>query len=388
MKSQKILLTLHMLAQGGTDRVACILASGFVRAGYDTTMLVFCNNGEAQEALSTLIDTDVKLVFLSHYSISRPIDLIRLLPKCAAYIAKFKPDFIVSTGNNINWITAAAVRLSGINGKLILKITNPLIRTKDKRIKRAIRKLGYNLAFKQAYLILPLCDAERKQLITCFPKAKAKFRTVINPYVTPTMLEQSEKCSPYPGRKIVLGVGRFQAQKRFDLLIRSFALIKDPTAKLVILGDGPERQACKKLIEELELTDRVLLPGFVTNVAAWYQTADVFVLSSNYEGLPAVVLEALAGNCPVLSTNCFPAAREILEPLAHCGIIDPPSAANIADSINIALNMQQSKNLSHAANKYSLENGISSHIDCLLASSEHSRSQTLYVVEETPKLPA
>ena len=367
MSGRKIILTLHMLGQGGTDRVACLLASGFANAGYDTTLLIFCDGGKAMKTLRALICGDVKLVFLGHSSGSRPKDLARNLRGCVRFLASARPDYVLSTGNNMNWMTALAVQLSGIDTKLVMKTTNPIIRAKDGRIKRVIRKLGYRIAFHQADMVLPLSDAERTQLIDAFPASTSKFRTVINPYVTPQMLERTDMPPACPDAKIILGAGRFQAQKRFDRLIRAFARVEDPAAKLVILGDGPGKSACEALIGELGIADRVLLPSFVSDIAAWYQSARVFVLSSDYEGLPAVVLEALAGNCPVLSTDCFPAAREILEPLDGCAIIDPPSIENMAAFMDVALEREQAGDLRLAARKYSIENGIDSHLASLLS---------------------
>ncbi|WP_162558922.1 glycosyltransferase [Sphingorhabdus sp. EL138] len=362
MKTKKIVFTLHMLGQAGTERVACILASGFAKAGYDTTMIIFSDNGGAAKAMSELLDKRVNKIVLGQGSGSRSKDLIRFLPKCSACLKQIRPDFVMSTGNHMNLITAIATQRSGIETKLILKATNPIIHKQHRGIKGAARKLGYHLAFHRADMVLTLSDAERKQLLLSFPRIEDKVRKAINPYVTPAMLQASNYVPSSVETKIVLGVGRFQKQKRFDRLIRAFALVKDSAAKLVILGDGTERPACVELIEELGIAHRVFLPGFVTDVASWYKRASVFVLSSDYEGLPAVILEALAGNCPVLSTDCFPAVHDILEPLDHCKIIAPPSPENIAEHIDTILGKQTVGNLAHAANEYSIESGIASHI--------------------------
>ncbi|MGC3832871.1 glycosyltransferase [Moritella viscosa] len=92
----------------------------------------------------------------------------------------------------------------------------------------------------------------------------------------------------------ILSVGRLTTQKRFDLLIKSFHRVNPDDCKLIILGEGNQRQELEKLIDVLGLTDRVLLPGFVDNPYPWYKKAKLFVLSSDFEGFVNVVTEALA----------------------------------------------------------------------------------------------
>ena len=103
------------------------------------------------------------------------------------------------------------------------------------------------------------------------------------------------------------------------------------------------------------------MPGFVTNVAEAFQQASLFVLSSDYEGLPAVVLEAMAANCPVLCTDCFPAARAIVEGAENCAIIERHDPAALAALIDAHLEMAKPTRLRQAAERYSIPNGVASH---------------------------
>ena len=365
--TKSIVITIHRLTQGGIDRVACILASGFARAGYRVTLMIFSEGGDAVGPMRALIDDDVTIVLLSKKARRRAVDLWSNLQNCASALHRLQPDFILSSANNMNWITVAAAMLSRCNAKVALKTTNPIIRKNHKWLKRTIRSAIYNFAFQKADVTLVLSDAERRELQGHFPRAANTLRTVANPYVTPAMLADTDMPSPFPGKKIVLGVGRFEKQKRFDLLIRAFARVTDTDTHLVILGEGPLKAECAALASALGLDSRVSMPGYVTDPSAYYIHANIFALTSVFEGLPAVVLEALAASCPVVSTDCFPAARDLLLPLAGCHVVDPPTDEAIAHHIDLALTSPPDDDLRSAAMRYSLQNGIADHIAAMEA---------------------
>jgi len=131
----------------------------------------------------------------------------------------------------------------------------------------------------------------------------------------------------------ILGVGRLTKQKRFDVLIRAYHQAEIKNYKLVILGEGNQRGELEKLIAELNLTDLVLMPGFVTNPYPWYKNAKLFVLSSDFEGFVNVITEALACGTPVVSTDCGP-AHEILKGRFGLGITPKGEHIPLANKIN------------------------------------------------------
>jgi glycosyltransferase involved in cell wall biosynthesis len=113
---------------------------------------------------------------------------------------------------------------------------------------------------------------------------------------------------------ILLGVGRLTYQKDFAMLIKAFSKIcKNTDARLIILGEGEERKNLQKLVNKLGLQDHVDMPGFVDNPYAYMSKAEVFVLSSRYEGFGNVLVEAMACGTPVVSTNCPVGPSEILD---------------------------------------------------------------------------
>ena len=114
--------------------------------------------------------------------------------------------------------------------------------------------------------------------------------------------------------KIILAVGRLCEQKNYEMLIRAFSMILDHVdARLLILGEGGGRNQLEILVEELDIAHAISMPGWVDNPYSFMANADVFVLSSNYEGMAMVISEALICGCPVVSTDCPSGPREILE---------------------------------------------------------------------------
>ena len=136
----------------------------------------------------------------------------------------------------------------------------------------------------------------------------------------------------------VLAVGRMKTQKDFPLLVEAFArLARTRPATLVILGDGGEREAVRQRAEALGVADRVVLPGFADRPGPWYAHADVFALSSRYEGFGNVIVEALAYGVPVVSTDCPSGPRDILDGGRWGRLVPVGDAAALADALTATL---------------------------------------------------
>jgi glycosyltransferase involved in cell wall biosynthesis len=143
-------------------------------------------------------------------------------------------------------------------------------------------------------------------------------QVIYNPVITPLFLEKAQEPLDHPwfapGQPpVILGVGKLEAQKDFPTLIRAFAQVRDRyPARLMILGWGPDRPQLEALIAELGLAEDAALPGYVENPYAYMARAALFALSSAWEGLPTVLIEAMAAGVPVVSTDCESGPQEIL----------------------------------------------------------------------------
>jgi len=200
-----------------------------------------------------------------------------------------------------------------------------------------------------------------------------KITTINTPVVTESLFERAGEAINHPwfnddSPPIILGVGRFVPQKDLLTLIQAFAEVRqERPARLVILGDGQERQKLEALVGELGLQDDVWMPGFVGNLPFMKQS-DVFVLSSIFEGLPTVLIEALALSPAIVSTDCPGGIGEILND-GECGLIvpmrDPKSLAqaiiqSLDDPIDTALLRKRANDFSMQSivDKYKIVLGL------------------------------
>jgi glycosyltransferase involved in cell wall biosynthesis len=143
-----------------------------------------------------------------------------------------------------------------------------------------------------------------------------------------------------PGQPPVLvAVGRLENQKDYPTMLRAFAQVRRGEAvRLLILGEGRERPMLEALVEELGLGQDVSLPGFVTNPYAYLARASLFVLSSRWEGLPTVLIEALCCGTPVVSMDCPSGPREILTDGLYGALVPVGDVGALARAIRTALN--------------------------------------------------
>ena len=162
---------------------------------------------------------------------------------------------------------------------------------------------------------------------------------------------------------VVIAAGKLKPQKDFETLLRAFALVQAKrNARLIILGRGPKKQALRELATELGISDCFQLPGHVRNPYAYFSRAAVFVLSSAWEGLPNVLIEAMACGCSVVSTDCPSGPFEILEEGAVGRLVPVGDATAMAKAIIESLDNPTRKDVLLArARAFSYEEAISAY---------------------------
>lgn len=356
-------LILHKFSRGGSDRVAAYLARGFVEAGFRTEVVVFARGGEIEQVLLEVLG-DVPVYYLGRSSGNRLIDLLRGLPALARRIRSSRPDVILSTANNTALASMLGLALSRLSFPLlVLKTTNPIAGSRHRGMLKRLRSWSYRRVFKWAAGVWTLSDEETAAMATEFSELASLFRTIVQPYVTDQMLADS-KTRP-ANSKTILSVARLTEQKRLDRLLRAFAHVQTPEARLVICGEGEDREKLSSLARELGIADRLELRGYVADVSAVIRDSAVLVLTSDYEGLPAVALEAMGSNCPVFSTDCFPSARSLIGDAPGCAIIEDDSPQALGAMLDAALKRPRPTGLASIAEHYSIANGVQSHVEGL-----------------------
>jgi glycosyltransferase involved in cell wall biosynthesis len=362
-----ILLTIHRLSQGGADRVTMLLANGFAAAGIPTGIAILRDGGEGEGPLLDLLHEDVRLSSAGAPMGSRHLELVRGLRYIPRQIARAHPSIVLASSSNMGLVTGLCARMHAARRPhFAMKLTNPVIRPRDRGvIKEYYRRKLYRLIFGSYDRILILSDAESETLKQMFPRLKDRFVSAANPYVTSRMIPAPRRERGSDTRNI-LTLARMMPQKRLDRLLDSFARVTDTTSRLTILGDGPERVELARLAQSLGIADRVDMPGFVEDVVPWLRSADLFVLSSDYEGLPAVVLEALACDVPVITTDCFEAARSLLAGADGCAVVELGDIDAFAKAIDTSLSLRvRPTQLSEIAKPYGIMAAIAAHIALL-----------------------
>jgi glycosyltransferase involved in cell wall biosynthesis len=196
-------------------------------------------------------------------------------------------------------------------------------------------------AYPMADAIVAVSDGVADRLAQATGLPRGLILTVYNPVVGPELAALAARPPGHPwlrpgGPPVVLGAGRLVEQKDFPTLVRAFALVRRARpARLVILGEGPAgaREGLQALAAGLGVAADLDLPGFVANPFAYMARASVFALSSLHEGLPGVLIQALACGCPAVSTDCPSGPREILDGGRHGPLVPVGDPAALARAI-------------------------------------------------------
>lgn len=187
------------------------------------------------------------------------------------------------------------------------------------RIKYWLITRGVRKWFSQADAVVTVSRGLERDLRDNFGVDPQRLHTIYNPAFRANFVESARAPVEHPWladktRPLIIAAGRLHFVKGFDDLLKAFALLRrQREARLIILGEGKQRAALERLVGELKLGESVQLPGRVGSIAPWIARADLFVLSSRREGLPAVLIEALALGARIVATRCPSGPEEILD---------------------------------------------------------------------------
>lgn len=225
-------------------------------------------------------------------------------------VRRLRPDVRLSFLTRANVANCFASAVSGSPCVLSERV-NTAVHLDGKR-KASLSKMLVRVTYPQAHAIIAVSQGVAAGLVEHFGVRPERIEVVENPVDLDAIRRDGSQADvlgidePY-----VFAMGRLTGSKNFAMLLRAFATARLP-AKLVIAGEGTERPALAALAESLGIADRVELPGFLDNPYAPMRGARVFALSSNVEGFPNALVEALALGVPVVTTNCPDGPAEIL----------------------------------------------------------------------------
>jgi len=163
-----------------------------------------------------------------------------------------------------------------------------------------------------------------------------------------------------------LAVGRLTKQKDFPTLIKAFAkVLENRPTRLLILGEGPDRAALEALVRQLGLEDAVAMPGFVENPYAYMSRSALYVLSSRWEGLPTVLIEALYCGAPVIATDCPSGPREILANGQHGQLVPVGDVTALAQAMEAGLASKTPQPTNESWHPFTLEAVLDQYVHLL-----------------------
>ena len=356
--SPDVAILLDRFGSGGVERVACHIANGLHRDGIRVEMVVLDDSGPVR----SLLDPSIPVVCIGAPDMMRRgRRTIASVPAIARYLRERRPGILHSPGNHTNGPAALAVRLARFGGAFVPKITNPLLSDRMTNRRRWIRRAFNRWGLRQARMILVLFRASVGEIAGIDPGLVSNTRVVHNPYVSDRMLRWAANRNP-ADPPIILSIGRLSQQKNQTMLLRAAARLGDQPWRLRICGTGPEEGALRALADELGIADRLELPGFVSDASEEYAKATVLAVSSRWEGLPAIVLEAIACGCPVVSTRSSPGLVELLERVGAREPVATDDEQGFADALAAALEGRLPNVPPSASLPYSIRSSIAEHV--------------------------
>ncbi|MBE0436445.1 MAG: glycosyltransferase family 4 protein [Methylomicrobium sp.] len=333
--SKNILFLVSSMEGGGAERVAALLCNHWAGQGHEVTLMpTFSGRGECLYPLSERVKLDY-LADRVGTTRRSGVNKVRRLWALRRAMRELRPDAVVSFLTPVN--VAAIVASMGLKIPVIVseRIYPPAMPLGG--VMALLRKLTY----PKARVVVLQTEQARHWLESTIPKAQG--RVIANPAVWP-IPETSPEIKPDSvvavGKHILLAVGRLDAQKGFDLLLQAFRRIAQVRQDwdLVILGEGGEHGRLLSLRRELGLEGRVHLPGRTGNLSAWYRRADLYAMSSRFEGFPNTLVEAMAHGLPAVSFDCATGPRDILRHQMDGLLVAPESGfEGLAASLSLLM---------------------------------------------------
>lgn len=273
-----------------------------------------------------------------------PPRILGCAPALVRYLREERPETML-TALNYTSITALLAReISGVSTRLVVSERNTLSRRSagGSGSVRALPRIVQRF-YPKADALAAVSQGVARDLAALLGLPLERIAVTYNPVVTPEIAALAADPLDDPwfaagAPPVVLAAGKLKRQKDFPTLLKAFAKLRARRdLRLMILGEGPQRRRLEAQVRALGLEQSVRLPGFRNNVFAYMARSRLFVLSSAWEGLPGVLIQALACGCPVVSTDCPSGPSEILEGGRHGPLVPVGDAEALAAAMEQGL---------------------------------------------------
>lgn len=307
----RIALFVPTLRGGGAERVMTNLAIAFCERGISVDLVLLRAEGPYLRELPA----NIRIVDL------KSPRLLTGLAALARYLRRERPRILLSAMKHANVTALLASILSRSQVRVVTSDhdTPSVFFDQNPGIKSAVLRALMKVLYPHAHNIVAVSKGVADDLGNLLNISADRIRVIPNPIVCDRILKLSNQSVPHPwllnkSAPVVLAVGRLTPEKDFATLLHAFNKARNSRRlRLMILGEGELRASLEALVVKLGLAEDVVLPGFVDNPFAYMRHADIFVLSSRWEGFGNVLVEAMACGMPVISTDCPGGPAGILE---------------------------------------------------------------------------
>ena len=360
MTSCRVALFLPTLAGGGAERVALALTSALLDKGCGIDLLLVRKEG----ALLRLVPDQVRVLELGGGRI-----LGSLLP-LVRYLRREKPDALHAFMWPLTVVAAVARRIARVPTRLVISDHTTLSEHASGGRERQAMRLTIRRFYPWADSRVQVSRAAADDLAGFCGLERGSIEVVGNPLLVSAQVETSDEIEGWwdvPRGERILSVGSLKETKDHRALLRAFAGVPRPRARLMIVGEGPMRDELQALADRLGIGERVIWTGFQLDPWPFYASADLFVLSSRLEGQPVVLLEALASGVPIVSTDCPSGPREVLDEGLYGTLVQVEDEGGLAAAIDGALSAPSMSGALRQRARELLERGsVQRHLQLLL----------------------
>ncbi|WPZ18248.1 glycosyltransferase [Geobacillus subterraneus] len=359
--SKKLAFFLPSLHEGGVEVVVLNLIKELIKQNYSIDLLLTVKEGR----LLDKVPPSVRIINL------RSKRALNSLSPLINYLKKEKPDILFSAKTYVNILSIVATKLSRVSTRIVVSEHTILsLNAKNSRSFRGryLIPLFARIFLRYADEIVAVSEGVASDLVNVFKIPKKCVNTIYNPIVSDELINNAKKEIFIPNQDdepIILGVGRLTQVKDFKTLIEAFAIVrKKIKARLIIIGDGEERDSLVLLAKKLGIEKYIYLPGYKDNPLPYMSKASVFVLSSKYEGFGNVIVEALACGTSVVSTNCPSGPAEILDHGRYGRLVSVGNKEELAQAIIETLeNPFPANELKQRSLDFSIDKSVSKYIN-------------------------
>lgn len=364
-KHMHLALFLPSLRGGGAERVMLILAEAFAQRGFCVDLVL----AKAEGPYLKDVSKKVRVVDLNAGRV------IKSLPALVRYLRSKKPDAMLSAMGHANIVAVWARSLAMVSTRVVVSEHNNLSLSVQNASSKWERFMLWLMRFfyPRANGIIAVSKGVADDLARVIGLPRERITVIYNPVVTPELSQKAQEPIDHPWFRqgeppVILGIGRLTRQKDFPTLIRAFALVRrERLARLMIFGEGEKRHDLEELSKQLGIDADVDMPGFVDNPYKYMSRVAVFVLSSAWEGLSNVLIEAMACGCPVVSTDCPSGPGEILKNGKYGKLVAVGDAAALAEAMVVTLDDPNPSDVARLTQDFGVEQAVEGYLKVLVA---------------------